>query len=108
MPNKDISNERTLARTELGNAVPPAGSRLKISGERPRADCSSSPALLVLANGTEEQEDTEKPDFRSRPRRDAHEKLFRDFFELVLQRAVFQVGLETQKKYTHIYLFFFI
>ncbi|XP_077275080.1 cysteine sulfinic acid decarboxylase-like [Temnothorax americanus] len=95
--NEDTSNDPTLARTKLGRAGGlPAGSRRKMSGECPQVDLPDSSSTLALsglpalANGTEERRAAEKRDFRSMPRRDAHEKLFRDFFELVLQRAVFQ------------------
>jgi len=88
--NEDTSNDGTSVRTEPGRVGPPVESpRWKMSGERPRASSSSSPGL---ANGAEERRGVEKRDFRSTPRRDDHEKLFRDFFELVLQRAVFQVS----------------
>lgn len=102
--NEDTSNDTTLVRTEQGEAGPPAGSWRKMSGERPRMDSSSTLNLSGLANGVEERSSAEKRDFRSMPRRDVHEKLFRDFFELVLQRAVFQVSLKLRES-IYIYLF---
>jgi len=91
--NENTSKDDTLMRTEPGRVGPPGveSPRWKMSGERPRANSSSS---LGVANGTEERRSAEKRDFRSAPRQDDHEKLFRDFFELVLQRAVFQVSLK--------------
>jgi len=92
--NEDTSNDGTLVRTDPGRVDAPVESpRWKMSGERPRANSSSSPGL---ANG-EERRGAEKRDFRSIPRREDHERLFRDFFELVLQRAVFQVSLKLRE-----------
>ncbi|KAL6260322.1 hypothetical protein P5V15_007853 [Pogonomyrmex californicus] len=88
--NEDITNGVRLTQAEPGRAGPAAGSRRKMSGEHPVADSSSMSAPSGLANGTVERQGVEKRDFRSIPRRNAHEKLFRDFLELVLQRAVFQ------------------
>lgn len=89
--NEDTSaNDFALARIKPERANPSAGSQSKMS----RKDDSS--ANLILSNftaSTEERKETEKGDFRSIPCRSIHEKLFRDFFELVLQRAVFQVNL---------------
>ncbi|XP_018305751.1 cysteine sulfinic acid decarboxylase [Mycetomoellerius zeteki] len=89
--NEDTSNDGTSLRMEHERASPSAESSWrKMSEERPRANPLSIPTLPGLVNGTEELKGAEKRDFRSKPRREAHEKLFRDFFELVLQRAVFQ------------------
>lgn len=101
--NEDTSNDGTSLRMEHERASPSAESSWrKMSEERPRANPLSIPTLPGLVNGTEESKGAEKRDFRSKPRREAHEKLFRDFFELVLQRAVFQVSFQDS---TYIYLF---
>lgn len=94
--HEDTSKESTLNRVAPGGPGTLAGSQRKVSRECDpvSANSSSSIKLLGCTNGSQERKDGMKGDFRSIPRRDAHEKLFRDFFELVLQEAVFQVSLK--------------
>lgn len=94
--NEDTSSEDTFGASLLRNLKPektnPRSSQ--ISKIESGIDESSS-TIPVLANSftpsaQEGQKGFEKRDFRSMPFRNVHEKLFRDFFELVLQQAVFQ------------------
>lgn len=88
--NEDTSSDDfvVLTRIKPGRTNPPAGTQAKMPGTD---ESSSSPVLSSFTASTEERKGFEKGDFRSMPYRNVHEKLFRDFFELVLQRAVFQV-----------------
>lgn len=86
--NEDTSNE-SLERIEPGR-ISPVPPQRKISERPQNPESTLLPGMTV--NGDSERSETEKRNFRSVPRRDTHEKLFRDFFELVLQQAVFQVS----------------
>ncbi|RLU20663.1 hypothetical protein DMN91_007276 [Ooceraea biroi] len=88
--HEDTFNESTLKRTESGGPSPATGSQRKASQDEHPASTNSSSSLKLLGCTNGNQEGIMKGDFRSVPRRDVHEKLFRDFFELVLQQAVFQ------------------
>lgn len=97
--NEDTSTTDDFAlmaqiKPEMRTNRPPAGSQPKTPGTTTDDSSSSSAASPVLSNftgaSTGERKAIEKGDFRSIPCRNVHEKLFRDFFELVLQRAVFQ------------------
>lgn len=74
------SNKPTLERS--------TSSQRRISGELQ----SDSLLLRGFINDNLEQNGDRKRDFRSLPRQEIHEKLFRDFFDIILQQAVFQVG----------------
>ncbi|XP_029176853.1 cysteine sulfinic acid decarboxylase [Nylanderia fulva] len=87
--NKDDTFSLSLARKT--NPPPTGSSRSKIKLETNE----SSSTIPILPNSFAPSTDEackgfRKGDFRSMPFRNVHEKLFRDFFELVLQRAVFQ------------------
>lgn len=80
-----------VARIKLERMNPLAGFPPKMSrSDDSSTDSSTTPILSSFTASTEERKAVEKGDFRSIPCRNVHEKLFRDFFELVLQRAVFQ------------------
>lgn len=95
MPANEDTSANEFAPTSLARIKP---ERMNPSARsQPKTDNSSSTTLPVLSNftaSTEERKGVEKGDFRSVPSRNLHEKLFKDFFELVLQRAVFQVNFE--------------
>lgn len=83
-----------VARIKLERMNPLAGFPPKMSRSNDSStDSSTTPILSSFIASTEERKAVEKGDFRSIPCRNVHEKLFRDFFELVLQRAVFQVNV---------------
>ncbi|EFN89498.1 cysteine sulfinic acid decarboxylase [Harpegnathos saltator] len=84
--NEDTSNE-SLERIEPGR-ISPSLSQRKMSGGLQNLASSLLPGATV--DDDLESSRVEERNFRSIPRRDIHEKLFRDFFELVLQQAVFQ------------------
>jgi len=93
--HEDTSKESMLDQTESGGSTSVAGSQQKISQEHEHlasTNVSSSLKLSEFTNGNQERKQITKGDFHSIPRRNIHEKLFRDFFELILQQAVFQVS----------------
>jgi len=93
--HEDASKESILDQTEPGGPSSVAGSQQKISRGHEHlasANFSSSLKLSEFTNGNQERKEITKGDFHSIPCRDVHEKLFRDFFELVLQQAIFQVS----------------
>lgn len=90
--NKDIASDTMLGRVEPGRTN--SFVARKASGKLSHTSESSSTTVLPEhANGVEKQNGVRTQHFRSVPNRDVHEKLFRDFFELVLQQAVFEVSL---------------
>lgn len=85
--NEDTPFSDALDRTETDERRMSAELQRTIPGKYPQTGVSVIPEH---ANGT--RNGIEEQHFRSMPRREVHEKLFRNFFELVLQRAVFQVS----------------
>lgn len=90
MPANEGTANFALARNKLEKTNLLAGSLSKMPGSD---DSSTNLTLSSFPASTEERKGVEKGNFRSIPCRNVHEKLFRDFFELVLQRAVFQVNV---------------
>ncbi|XP_012230302.1 cysteine sulfinic acid decarboxylase [Linepithema humile] len=83
--NEDTPSSDAFDRTEA--------ERMSAELQRTMPGKYSQAGVSVIpehANGTRERNGIEEQHFRSMPRREVHEKLFRNFFELVLQRAVFK------------------